>query len=145
MKRSHLAAACTLFTCGVIVGATLPVLGEDPVAPKITNLFTTELSSEFTPEREVLVDVVEFAPHQKVDWHWHPGEEFHYYMEGDAVIERRTAPNIEGKPGTVGHIEYMQVHRAIAGEKGAKILVFRVHKKGAPVRFMEGAQAPEGK
>jgi hypothetical protein len=30
----------------------------------------------------------------------------------------------------------------VAREKGAKILVFRVHEEGAPLRYMKGAQAP---
>jgi quercetin dioxygenase-like cupin family protein len=147
MKLPPIAAALSLFACGVIVGVAIPVLGGDPATPKITNLFTTALSPEFTPDREVLVDVVEFPPNSKVEWHWHPGEEFHYYLEGDAVIERRNAPDILGKPGTVGHIEFKQVHQAIAGDKGAKILVFRVHEKGAPVRYSEGedAKKKEGK
>lgn len=140
MKLPRIAAAVSLFACGMIVGAALPVLGGNAAAPKITNLFTSALSAEFTPEREVLVDYVEIPPHQKVDWHYHPGEEFHYYLEGDAVIERRGAESIMGKPGTVGHIEYKQVHQASAGKQGAKLVVFRVHTKGAPVRYLEGAE-----
>jgi quercetin dioxygenase-like cupin family protein len=144
MKLPHIAAALSLFASGVIVGVAIPVLGGDSATPKITNLLTTALSPEFTPEREVLVDLVEILPHQKVGWHWHPGEEFHYYLEGDAVIERRNAPSIIGKPGTVGHIEFKQVHQASAGDKGAKLLVFRVHKKGAPMRYLEGEEEKKG-
>jgi quercetin dioxygenase-like cupin family protein len=95
---------------------------------------------EFTPGREVLIDLVEIAPNQKLDWHWHPGEEFHYYLEGDPVIELADAPPIIGKPGTVGHVAFKQRHQASAGEKGAKILVFRVHTTGAPWRYLGETQ-----
>jgi hypothetical protein len=47
------------------------------------------------------------------------------------------------KPGTVGHIPFKTVHRAAAGEHGAKVLVFRVHTKGQPWRYLEG-EGPEG-
>lgn len=60
--------------------------------------------------REVLIDLVEIPPNQRLEWHWHPGEEFHYYLEGNSIIERRDAPPIIGKPGTAGHVEFKQLH-----------------------------------
>jgi hypothetical protein len=84
-------------------------------------------------------------PNQKLDWHWHPGEEFHYYLEGNPVIERVDAPPIIGKPGTVGHVAFKQRHRATAGDEGATILVFRVHTKGEPWRFLDEKEGRKGK
>ncbi|HEX5130877.1 MAG TPA: cupin domain-containing protein [Candidatus Krumholzibacteria bacterium] len=106
--------------------------------PEITNLMTTALAEEFTPGREVLVDLVVIPPNTTLDWHRHPGEEFHYYMEGDVEIQLDGKPPIMGKPGTVGHVPYMKRHRAIAGDKGAKALVFRVHTQGEAVRYKDG-------
>ena len=122
----------------------MPVVSHS-AGSKVTNLLTAALSTEFTPDREIIIDLVEIPPNQKLDWHWHPGEEFHYYLEGDPVIELADAPPIVGKPGTVGHVAFKQRHRATAGEEGAKIVVFRVHTKGAPWRYVDEAQGREGK
>lgn len=104
---------------------------------KVTNLLQDSLSEEFTPGREVLVDLVEIPPNSQLDRHWHPGEEFHYYLEGDPEI------TVEGKGvtrpalGSVGHVPFQTLHRAGAGKAGARILVFRVHTKGKPWRYLE--------
>lgn len=111
--------------------------GASQAKSKVTNLLQDSLSEKFTPGREVLVDLVEIPPNSQLDRHWHPGEEFHYYLEGDPEItvegKGRTHPAI----GTVGHVAFEAVHRAGAGKSGAKILVFRVHTKGMPWRYLE--------
>ena len=133
-----------VFVAGLVVGAAMPVLSQS-AGSKVTNLLTEALSTEFTPGREVLIDLVEIPPNQKLDWHWHPGEEFHYYLEGNAVIERVGAPPIIGKPGTVGHVAFKQRHQATAGDQGAKIIVFRVHTTGAPWRYLDETRDSKGK
>ncbi len=135
MNRRKIVTFLSVFAAGALAGAALPVLG-DSARSKVTNLFTAPLATEFTPDREVLIDLVEIPPNQKLDWHWHPGEEFHYYLEGDPVIELGNASPIIGKPGTVGHVEFRQRHQATAGAKGARIIVFRVHTKGEPWRHL---------
>jgi quercetin dioxygenase-like cupin family protein len=117
--------------------------GASQAKSKVTNLLQASLSEEFTPDREVLVDLVEIPPNIKLDRHWHPGEEFHYYLEGDPEI------TIEGKGltyprlGTAGHVPFETIHSAGAGDSGAKILVIRVHTRGEPWRYLEG-EHPEG-
>ena len=136
-------ATLPVFVVGLVMGAAIPVLSQS-AGSKVTNLLTATLSTEFTPGREVLIDLVEIPPNQKLDWHWHPGEEFHYYLEGNAVIERVDAPPIIGKPGSVGHVAFKQRHQATAGDQGAKIIVFRVHTKGAPWRYLDETQGSKG-
>ena len=136
-------AILPVFMAGLVVGAAIPVLGQS-ARSKVTNLLTTTLSTEFTPGREVLIDLVEIPPNQKLDWHWHPGEEFHYYLEGNPVIERADAPPIIGRPGTVGHVAFKQRHQATAGDQGAKIIVFRVHTTGAPWRYLDETRDSKG-
>ncbi len=143
MDCRRIVTVCSVFAAGALVGAAIPVLSHS-AGSKVTNLLTAALSTEFTPEREVLIDLVEIPPNQKLDWHWHPGEEFHYYLEGDSVIELGNAPPIIGKPGTVGHVAFRQRHQATAGEKGAKIIVFRVHTKGAPWRYLDETKDRKG-
>ena len=140
MNRRHVAAFLPVFAAGLLVGAAVPVLSSHSAGSRVTNLFTAGLSKEFTPDREVSIDLVEIPPNQKLEWHWHPGEEFHYYLEGDPIIELGDAPPIVGKPGTVGHVAFKQRHQATAGDGGAKIIVFRVHTKGAPWRYLDEMQ-----
>ena len=138
MTRRRMVTGLPVFAAGALLGAAIPVLSHSAAAgSKVINLLTAALSTEFTPDREVLIDLVEIPPNQKLDWHWHPGEEFHYYLEGDPVIELGDAPPIIGKPGTVGHVAFKERHQASAGGKGAKIIVFRVHTKGAPWRYLD--------
>ena len=82
----------------------------------------------------VLVDVVVIPPNTTLDAHWHPGEEFQYYLEGEVTVEIEGKPTIVGKPGAVGHIPFRAMHTAKTGAAGAKILVFRVHTEGEPMR-----------
>lgn len=145
MNRRVIWTVVPVFAAGALVGAGVAAVGNS-AASKVTNLLTAALSPEFTPDREVLIDLVEIPPNQKLDWHWHPGEEFHYYLAGDPVIELADAPPIIGKPGTVGHVAFKQRHQATAGDKGAKIIVFRVHTKGSPWRYLDKVEdrKPEG-
>lgn len=136
-------ASLPVFVAGLVVGATIPVFSQS-TGSKVTNLMTAPLATEFAPGREVLIDLVEIPPNQKLDWHWHPGEEFHYYLEGNPVIERVDAPPIVGKPGSVGHVAFKQRHQATAGDQGAKIIVFRVHTTGAPWRYLDEASHSKG-
>ena len=126
----------SVFILGLLTGIAIPAMSET-VKANVTNLWNRALSEEFTPGREVLIDRVEIPPDGKLDWHWHPGEEFHYYLAGNPVVELDGAPPIVGTPGTVGHIAFRQRHRATAGELGATILVFRVHTKGEPWRHLD--------
>jgi quercetin dioxygenase-like cupin family protein len=130
-------AVGTSALCIVIAFFAGTSFGASQAKSKVTNLLQDSLSEKFTPGREVLVDLVEIPPNSQLDRHWHPGEEFHYYLEGDPEI------SIEGKGltrpalGTVGHVPFETLHRAGAGKSGAKILVFRVHTKGKPWRYLE--------
>jgi quercetin dioxygenase-like cupin family protein len=132
---------------GVLLGAFLaaggsPLASGAPTNPNVKTLMQRPLAEEFTPDREILVDLVEIAPNTALDRHWHPGEEFHYYLEGEVEIRIDGEPPVIGTPGTVGHVPFKKWHTAIAGEKGAKILVFRVHTEGAPWRYLEEEPTP---
>lgn len=111
---------------------------------KITTLLHASLSEEFTPGREVLVDLVEIPANASLDRHWHPGEEFHYYLEGEPEVQVEGRPSTRPALGTVGHIPFKALHRAGAGKSGAKILVFRVHTQGQPWRYLEDAKLEGG-
>ena len=119
------------------VGITACRPSSPPTELKLENLMRKPLADEFIPDREIVVSYVEIPPNTTLDRHWHPGEEFHYYMEGEVEIAIDGETSIVGMPGTVGHVPYKKMHTAITGEKGAKLLVFRVHIEGEPVRYLE--------
>jgi quercetin dioxygenase-like cupin family protein len=103
----------------------------------LENLLQQALAEEFTPGREIVISFVEIPPNTTMDRHWHPGEEFHYYLEGEAEISIDGEASFVGTPGTVGHIPFKKMHTATTGEKGAKAIVFRVHTEGEPIRYLE--------
>lgn len=142
MTISRAFAALLLFGVGLVVGTTLDASSPASKAD-VKTLMQMTLADEFTPGREVLVDLVQIPSGTALDRHWHPGEEFHYYLEGEVEIKVEGEPSIIGMPGGVGHVPFKKRHMAVAGEKGAKILVFRVHTKGEPWRYpdKDGAAA----
>jgi quercetin dioxygenase-like cupin family protein len=119
-----------------LAGASEPQASEPFAKAEVSNLIRQMLASEFTPEREVLVDLVEVPPNTRLERHWHPGEEFHYYLEGEPVITIEGSPTIHAKEGTIGHIPFQAEHVLSTAEKGARILVFRVHTAGEPLRHL---------
>ncbi len=127
-----------LLTCLGLVGCTTHRASSPPAELKLENLLQQALTDDFIPDREIVVSYVEIPPHMTMDRHWHPGEEFHYYLEGRVEIAIDGQPSIVGTPGKVGHVPYRAMHTAITGPEGARVLVFRVHTKGEPVRILEG-------
>lgn len=127
-----------VFLAGLLLGTTLNAEGPSAKA-NVKTLMEMPLAKDFTPDREVLVDLVEIPPNTALERHWHPGEEFHYYMEGEVEIKIDGEPSIMGTPGTVGHVPYKKWHTAVAGKDGVKLLVFRVHTAGEPWRYLEEA------
>ena len=75
---------------------------QPPSEMKLENLMQRTLAEDFTPGREVIVSYVEIPPNTTMERHWHPGEEFHYYLEGEVEIAIDGRPSIIGTPGTVG-------------------------------------------
>jgi len=135
MRRARLVLLTTLL--GVLVSGRAPDAANPPGKPRVTNLMLTPLAEEFTPGREVMVDLVQMPSNATLERHWHPGEEFHYYLEGGVEIKIEGQPSIIGTPGAVGHVPFKKWHQAVAGKQGARILVFRVHTKGEPWRYVE--------
>ena len=100
-------------------------------------LFRSQLAEQLAPGREVIVKLQTVPPNSTLDWHRHPGEAFHYYLDGEVTIEIVGMEPIVGTPGNAGHVPYRKLHRAVAGEKGAKVLIFRVHVEDEPESYSD--------
>ena len=88
---------------------------------------------EFVEDVEIVVSHLTIPPNMQLPKHWHPGEEFQYYLKGSGVLWQEGKPDIHLKKGDIFHLPFKQVHSARSLEDGATVLVFRVHQKGEPV------------
>ena len=86
--------------------------------------------------KEVIVSRVSFPPHTELPWHWHPGEEFFYVIEGSVTLKRRGEPDLPATQGDAQKIAPQIIHTGSTGEQGAELVIFRVHAEGEPERYL---------
>ena len=86
--------------------------------------------------KEVIVSRVSFPPRIELPWHWHPGEEFFYVIEGSVTLKRRGQPDIVTVRGDAQKIAPGVTHSGASGEEGAELVIFRVHASGEPERYL---------
>ena len=86
--------------------------------------------------KEIIVSRVSFPPHTQLPWHWHPGEEVLYVIEGSVTLKRRGQPDVLSTAGDAQKIAPEVVHTGKTGEVGAELVIFRVHTAGEPERHL---------
>jgi len=86
--------------------------------------------------KEVIVSRVSFPPHTELPWHWHPGEEFFYVIEGSVTLKQRGEPDLTAAQGGAQKIAPQVIHTGRTGEQGAELVIFRVHATGEPERYL---------
>ena len=86
--------------------------------------------------KEIIVSRVSFPPHTELPWHWHPGEEFFYVIEGSITLKRRGQDDTPTAQGDAQKIAPEVIHTGRTGEQGAELLIFRVHAAGEPERYL---------
>ena len=86
--------------------------------------------------KEIIVSRVSFPPHTELPWHWHPGEEFFYVIEGSVTIKRRGQDDTPTAQGDAQKIAPEVIHTGRTGEQGAELVIFRVHAAGEPERYL---------
>ena len=86
--------------------------------------------------KEIIVSRVSFPPHTVLPWHWHPGEEFFYVIEGSVTLKRRGEPDLPAGAGDAQNIAVRVIHTGSTGEQGAELVIFRVHAAGEPERYL---------
>ena len=86
--------------------------------------------------KEVIVSRVSFPPDTQLAWHWHPGEEFFYVMEGSVTLKRRGEADQVSQAGDAKKIGAEVIHTGVTGAEGAELVIFRVHSSGEPERYL---------
>lgn len=135
----------TLIVCFTLIGCSTSRLAQDAAHPehpgndsaqdlRVIRLLQSDLTG--VDGKEVVMSHVTISPNAILHWHWHPGEEFAYILEGTVILTLKDQPRVVYKKGDVGKVPFKHVHTAEAGELGAEILVFRVHEVGQPERVL---------
>jgi quercetin dioxygenase-like cupin family protein len=124
-----------VFVLGLSVGVwvTHSTQAGDYETPTFDNVLRADLES--ADGLEVIVSLVEIPAQTTLPEHHHPGEEFVYLLEGNAVLWLKDSVELKLKEGDAAKVPLEHVHTDKTGEEAAKILVFRVHKKGEPERI----------
>ena len=86
--------------------------------------------------KEVIVSRVSFPPDTELPWHWHPGEEFFYVIEGSVTLRQRGEADLTAAQGAAQKIAPQVIHTGRTGEQGAELVIFRVHATGEPERYL---------
>ena len=86
--------------------------------------------------KEIIVSRVSFPPYTELPWHWHPGEEFFYVIEGSITLKRRGETDLLTGAGDAQNIAAQVIHTGSTGEQGAELVIFRVHAAGEPERYL---------
>jgi quercetin dioxygenase-like cupin family protein len=86
--------------------------------------------------KEIIISRVSLPAHTELPWHWHPGEEFFYVIEGSVTLKRRGEPDLSAGAGDAQNIAAQVIHTGRTGEQGAELVIFRVHATGEPERYL---------
>jgi quercetin dioxygenase-like cupin family protein len=100
---------------------------------KITDVLKSDLAG--MEGKEILVQLVEFAPRGATGKHYHPGHEANYILEGTSILEMEGEPPMTRKAGDSAYIPAKHIHAAknASTTDPLKVLVFRIHEKGQPI------------
>jgi quercetin dioxygenase-like cupin family protein len=105
-----------------------------PEQPPVTSLMSKDLTN--MPDKEVLMIVVEYPPGWSDPVHRHNAQGFIYVLEGSVVMQVQGGKEVTLTPGQTFYEGTDDVHvigRNASTTKPAKLLVFLVKNKGAPV------------
>ena len=105
-----------------------------PEQPPVTSLMSKDLTN--MPGKEVLMITVEYPPGWSDPVHRHNAQGFIYVLEGSVVMQVQGGKEVTLTPGQTFYEGTDDVHvvgRNASTTKPAKLLVFLVKDKGAPV------------
>ncbi len=125
----------TLFIVTVAVAGIFSVYADDTASkPNPFSKTIYQAGIHGVEDKEIVVSLVELPPGNAAPLHTHPGEEFAFIIEGEAIQNVDNRGEEVKLPGQVVHIPYGVVHTVRTGTKPLKALVFRIHEKGKPER-----------
>ena len=107
---------------------------EAPKQAKVTTLFSKDLPD--FPGKEGLMGTVEYPPGGSDPVHRHNADAFVYVLESSIVMQLRGGKEVTLTPGQTFYEGPTDVHvvgRNASQTKPAKVVVFLVTEKGAPV------------
>ena len=102
--------------------------------PPVTSLMSKDLTN--MPGKEVLMITVEYPPGWSDPVHRHNAQGFIYVLEGSVLMQVQGGNEVTLTPGQTFYEGIDDVHvigRNASTTKPAKLLVFLVKNKGAPV------------
>jgi quercetin dioxygenase-like cupin family protein len=120
----------------LLVLASLLVAAAAAEEAKVTPLISKELKEG--PGKEGLMLVVEYPPGNADPIHRHNAQGFIYVLEGSVVMQVKGGRQVTLTPGQTFYEGPEDVHvvgRNASSTQPAKLLVFLVKDKGAPVFF----------
>jgi quercetin dioxygenase-like cupin family protein len=124
MKNKSLILAMLCFNTCVLVAQQ----------PQVTPLMSKEVTN--IPGREVAMITVEFPPGGADPVHRHNAQGFIYVLEGSVVMQVKGGKQVTLTPGQTFYEDTNDVHivgRNASNTKPAKMVVFLVKDKGAPL------------
>lgn len=135
MKQRHLVSwhrtRTTLASLVSAASLAAPLLGQEPEASNV-DLFHQPL--EVWEDGEAIVTRFDLPAGFELPKHTHPGEEFVYVIEGSATAVVEGQPETVVEAGEAYWIPDGRVHTAIPGPNGVEGIVFRIHRRGEPIR-----------
>jgi len=112
--------------------------GQDKSSEKDLTIVAKELLKtqlDVWEDGEVIISYVEAPAGYEIKKHYHPGEEFAYVIEGSGTAWFEDKPEVVVNKGEILKIPHKAVHTMFPGPDGIKVLVFRLHKEGEPLRI----------
>jgi len=122
----------------VLFSSIVTSFGQDKSNEEDHTLVVKELLNsqlEIWEDGEIIISYVEVPAGYELKKHYHPGEEFAYVIEGSGTTWFEDKPEVVVKKGEIVKIPLKAVHTMIPGPNGIKVLIFRIHKEGEPIRI----------
>jgi quercetin dioxygenase-like cupin family protein len=117
MSHRALVAAVAL-----IAAPAVPQTGGEPI--QHVDLNSTAVATAVPTH--VVTSRTSFAPGATTPWHYHPGQDFVYVVQGSLVMEARGADPVTIKAGDTYVTPAKQVHRASNPSKSATAVAIAV-------------------
>ncbi|MEJ2194999.1 MAG: cupin domain-containing protein [Ignavibacteriaceae bacterium] len=123
----------------VLFSSIIVSFAQDKSSSKVLSVLSKELLNtqlDVWKDGQVIVNYIEAPAGYEMKRHYHPGEEIAYIIEGSGTTWFEDKPEVVVSKGDIIKIPFKAVHTFIPGPDGVKVLVFRLHKKGEPIRII---------